>query len=114
MLPQVGQGALAVECRADDADDPGAPGRHRARAQPLRAATPSGPSWPSSAATATSPPAPTPWSTATASGSEGVLASLDGHVVLRHAETGPDPEATGRSVARFLLDDAGGSALLDP
>ena len=36
MLPQVGQGALAVECRADDAADPGAAGRHRARAQPPR------------------------------------------------------------------------------
>ena len=29
MLPQVGQGALAVECRADDEVTPAGPGRHR-------------------------------------------------------------------------------------
>jgi hydroxymethylbilane synthase len=45
---------------------------------------------------------------------EGLLASLDGHVVLRHTEAGPDPGAAGRAVARFLLDDAGGAAILTP
>lgn len=42
----------------------------------------------------------------------GLLASLDGHVVLRHQLAGTDPEATGRQVARYLLDDAGGAGLL--
>ena len=46
---------------------------------------------------------------------EGMLASLDGHTVVRHALEGPSAEADqlGRAVARYLLDDAGGSALLD-
>jgi len=52
----------------------------------------------------------------------GVLASLDGHVVLRHNDTsaGPDtdggsdadPGALGRAVARHLLDHGGGASLL--
>lgn len=53
----------------------------------------------------------------------GVLASLDGHVVLRHTETAAaadadagvaaDPGALGRAVARHLLDHGGGASLLD-
>ena len=43
---------------------------------------------------------------------EALLASLDGHVVLRDEASGPDPAAAGRSVARSLLDAHGGSALL--
>lgn len=45
-------------------------------------------------------------------GLRAMLASLDGHVMLRHGAQGTDPVALGRSVARYLLDDAGGSALL--
>ena len=60
MLPQVGQGALAVECRADDDADAGRAGRHRARAVApggrRRAGLPA-PSW---AAAATCRSAPTP------------------------------------------------------
>jgi hypothetical protein len=41
----------------------------------------------------------------------GLLASPDGHVVLRHRAAGADPEALGRGVARHLLDH-GGAALL--
>ena len=46
---------------------------------------------------------------------EGLLASLDGHVVVRHTSPG-DPAgaaALGAAVARFLLDEAGGASLLD-
>ena len=45
---------------------------------------------------------------------EGLLASMDGHVVLRERRTATRDEAVdaGRAVARYLLDDAGGSALL--
>jgi hydroxymethylbilane synthase len=43
---------------------------------------------------------------------EALLASLDGRVVVRQVETGTDPEALGQAVGRALLDDAGGSALL--
>jgi hydroxymethylbilane synthase len=46
---------------------------------------------------------------------EGMVASLDGHIVLRHrveAERGEEPTSIGRAVARHLLDDAGGAALI--
>ena len=42
---------------------------------------------------------------------EGLLASLDGHAVLRHAVVGADGPALGRAVARHLLA-AGGDVLL--
>ena len=45
---------------------------------------------------------------------EGLLASLDGHVVLRESVAGPaaDAAALGHALARSLLDDHGGAALL--
>ena len=44
----------------------------------------------------------------------GMLASADGHVLLRHAEVGTDGPALGRSVARYLLDRAGGARTSGP
>ncbi len=44
---------------------------------------------------------------------EGLLATGDGRVVIRHRDSDDDAEALGRRVARHLLDEAGGSALLD-
>jgi hydroxymethylbilane synthase len=41
-----------------------------------------------------------------------VLASLDGHVVLRHEASGHEPSALGRRVAAHLRDEAGGAALM--
>ncbi|MFA9566344.1 MAG: hydroxymethylbilane synthase [Acidimicrobiales bacterium] len=43
---------------------------------------------------------------------EAMLASLDGRVLVRHTGTGPDPDALGHTVGRALLEEAGGSALL--
>jgi hypothetical protein len=43
---------------------------------------------------------------------EGLLASLDGRIVLRHRERGTDPVAAGRAVATQLLDGAGGREVL--
>jgi hydroxymethylbilane synthase len=40
-----------------------------------------------------------------------MIASADGRVALRHTVTGTDPEALGREMARYLLDDAGGRDL---
>ena len=37
----------------------------------------------------------------------------DGVVMLRHSSTGPDPEELGRSVAHYLLHDAGGADLAE-
>jgi porphobilinogen deaminase len=42
-----------------------------------------------------------------------LLASLDGRIVLRHTATDRDPAVLGRAVARHLLDEAGGAALLE-
>ena len=53
MLPQVGQGALAVECRADDDDDPRAAAPRSTTPARTPRSTPSARSSPSSAAAAT-------------------------------------------------------------
>ena len=113
MLPQVGQGALAVECRVDDA-----------RTRSLLAHLDHGPSrWTVEAERAflaelggdCDLPA---GAYATLEGDdltiEGLLASMDGHVVLRERRSVPvaDGPAAGRALARHLLDDAGGAALL--
>ena len=110
VLPQVGQGTLAIECRADDVGTRTALAAidHEPSHRTLRAerafldelggdcTLPAG-------------------AYARVDGDgvtiEGMVASLDGSIVLRHTEVG-DPEAAGRAVARFLLDEAGGSAIL--
>lgn len=120
VLPQVGQGALAVECRADDdvtgsaltaIDDPGVRilvECERAFLAELGAGCtlPVG-------AHAVAEPSPTPSERSRGSGAirlSGILASGDGRVVLRHRAFGDDPASLGRSVAQFLLD-SGGRAL---
>jgi hydroxymethylbilane synthase len=42
-----------------------------------------------------------------------LLASLDGRIVLRHDVAGDDAATVGRDAALYLLDKAGGRALLD-
>ena len=42
----------------------------------------------------------------------GMLASLDGRVLIRERRVGTDPDQLGRAVARFLLDERGGRDLL--
>ncbi len=116
MVPQVGQGTLAVECRADDHELIEMLGTidHRRTHRILDAERgylrelggdcdlPAG-------------------AYAVIEGDvdgliriEGLLASLDGHRVLRATRQGTDAEQLGRDLARYLLDDAGGSSLLDP
>jgi len=114
MLPQVAQGALAAECRVDDTrilerlraiDDPVA---HRAvdAERAFLAELGGGCDLPCGAL-------------AQVAGRvgeivlEGVLASLDGHVVLRTRVAGADPADVGATGARDLLDAKGGRALLD-
>jgi hydroxymethylbilane synthase len=116
MLPQVGQGALAVECRgSDDAtrrtlaaiDDPVTRrlvGAERAYLCELGG----GCTLPVGAYATTA--------TVGAIGAielTGMLASGDGLVVLRHTLVGDHAEQLGREVARFLLDNAGGGHLGD-
>jgi hydroxymethylbilane synthase len=118
MLPQVGQGALAVECRADDdvtrsllaaIDDPAA-GPPVAAERAYLAALGGGCTLPVGAHGG--------WveqPEAGAVGPEirltGLLASADGRIVLRHSCSGADPVVVGGEVARYLLDDAGGRDL---
>ena len=112
MLPMVGQGALAVECRADDAatverlagiDDARA---HRAldAERGFLAELGGGCTMPCGA-----------YAVETADGAlcvEVLLAAGDGSRVLRTTRTGTDGPALGRAAARHLLDDLGGADLL--
>jgi hydroxymethylbilane synthase len=112
VVPQVAQGALAVECRADD---------EATRAvvaaiehEPSRRAVDAERAYLAELGGACDLPA---GALAVAGDDGGVellalLATLDGRVVLRHTDEGDDPVVLGRAVARHLLDDAGGSALL--
>ena len=111
MLPQVAQGALAIECRSDDqatidllrtVDHPStrrAVDAERAFLSELGGDCdlPAG-------------------AHAVLVGEQielvGMLASLDGRVLIRERRLGAAPDALGRAVARFLLDDAGGADLL--
>lgn len=111
MLPQVAQGALAVECRTDDAptlerlaaiDDAGV--RRMVEAERGFLAELGGDcTLPAGALAALDGDGVT---------LDALLASLDGHVVLRHSGQGEDPEQLGHRVARELVDDKGGRALL--
>jgi hydroxymethylbilane synthase len=113
MLPQVAQGALAVECLAGDAATAAllAGIEHRES----RIAVDAERAFLAELGGDCDLPA---GAHATLSGDslviEGLLASMDGHVVLRERRTVPvgEADAAGRALARFLLDDAGGASLL--
>jgi hydroxymethylbilane synthase len=114
VVPQVGQGALAVECRADDhatrallaAIDHG-PTRRAVEAERAFLAEVGGSCDLPVGAYATVSAVDNTVSL------EGMIATADGRVVLRHRDSGADPHELGRRVARHLLDGAGGSHLLD-
>ncbi|HEY0400310.1 MAG TPA: hydroxymethylbilane synthase [Acidimicrobiia bacterium] len=113
MLPQVAQGALAVECRAgDDAtagrlaalDHPAARRAVEAERAFLRRLG-GGCDLPCGAL-----------AEARGDGTvaiEVLLATLDGKAVLRVAHQGAEPEAVGSEAARILLDERGGRDLLE-
>lgn len=111
VLPQAGQGSLAVECRADDDRTRGLlaaiddePSHRQLTAERAFLAELGGDCDIPAGAHAEVDGAGVRV--------HGVVASLDGHVVLRHTVTGTDPAAAGRALARHLLDDAGGASLL--
>ena len=116
MLPQVAQGALAVECRADDdltctalaAIDALAVRRVVEAERAFLAELGGGCTMPVGAH---ADPAPAHLGDPGDLVLAGMVAGGDGHVVLRHQATGPDGPALGRAVARYLLDDAGGADL---
>ena len=111
MLPQVAQGALAVECRADDHET-----IDRVRAidhADTRRAVDAERAFLSELGGDCDLPA---GAHAVLVGDEielvGMLASLDGRVLIRERRVDDNPERLGRAVARFLLDEAGGADLL--
>jgi hydroxymethylbilane synthase len=112
MLPQVAQGALAVECRADDTatierlraidqrDVRKGVSAERAFLESLGG----GCDLPCGAYARVSGPNVT---------IDAVLASLDGHALIKTKVRGTNPEAVGRAAATHLLDRDGGRALLE-
>jgi hydroxymethylbilane synthase len=113
MLPQVGQGAVAVCCRPEDSemlsllgtiDDRGARVTLSAERAWL-AATGGGCDLPVGA-----------HATLDAGGTialEAMIASLDGHVLVRQGQSGDDAEVLGTALARSMLSAGGGRALLE-
>ena len=123
VLPQVAQGALAVEVRADDADVAALVARldHPASRRAVDAERAfldelgGDCDLPAGCFARPAPSTDDPAGAGRPDGDlrvEGLLASLDGHALLRHHEVGADGPALGRAVARHLLD-AGGERLLD-
>jgi hydroxymethylbilane synthase len=115
MLPQAGQGAIAVQCRADDErtrtllgaidDDP----THCAvRAERAVLATLGGSCTVPVGALAVANPVIGATPVLRVSG---LMASGDGHTLIRLRRDGEDPETVGAAVARALL--AGGGAALE-
>jgi hydroxymethylbilane synthase len=113
MLPQVGQGALAVECRTDDTDTRCL--LDRIEHTPSRRTVDAERGFLVELGGDCSVPAA---AHATLAGDRlrvrGLVASADGRTLVRHELAGPASSgaALGRSVARQLLDDQGGAALL--
>jgi hydroxymethylbilane synthase len=117
MLPQVGQGALAVECRADDQEvlgllsalDDAAAHAELSAERAFLAALGGGCTLPLGALARR---------LGGADGGddvemEGMLASRDGRIVLRRRRRGSDPGELGRRLADELLDGCGGRSLDD-
>jgi hydroxymethylbilane synthase len=112
MLPQAGQGCIAIQCRAGDAATlqvlstiDHAPSHRALRAERSVLAGLGG--------SCTVPVGA--WAHGTDDASEllvhGLVASGDGRVVVRMARAGRDPEGVGAEVARALLVDGGGSGI---
>jgi hydroxymethylbilane synthase len=113
MLPQVGQGALAAECRTDDAPtadllaaiDHPASHRRLLAERAFLARLGGGCELPVGAL-----------AVETEGGAlllEGMIARSDGHTVLRRRMEGPAPRALGEALADELLDRCGGRALIE-
>jgi hydroxymethylbilane synthase len=115
MLPQVGQGALAVECRRDD--DATRTALAAVEHPDSRRAVDAERAFLAELGGDCDLPAGAYATTGAGDGAglrlEGLLASLDGRIILRHRAEGAEPEKLGRDVALHLLDQAGGRLLLN-
>jgi hydroxymethylbilane synthase len=112
LVPQVGQGALAIECRADDEETLAA--LAAIQHGPSRRAVDTERAWLAEVGGGCDLPVGAHARIA----DDGcirltaMIATPDGRVMLRDSDEGDDPVALGRRLARHLLDDAGGSSLL--
>jgi hydroxymethylbilane synthase len=112
MVPQVGQGALAVECRADDEATLAA--LLSIEDGPSRRAVDAERAWLNEVGGGCDLPVGA-HATVDREGRvtmTAMVATLDGRVMLRDSDEGDDPVEVGRRLARHLLDGAGGSSLL--
>ncbi len=111
MVPQVAQGALMLECRADD--DAAITALSAIDHAPTRRVVDAERAFLSELGGDCDLPA---GAHAVLNGDEvelvGMLSSLDGRVLIRERRAGAEPDALGRAVARFLLDECGGTDLL--
>jgi hydroxymethylbilane synthase len=113
VLPQAGQGAIAVQCRAGDPDTMALLGAidHRSSHRALRAERAVlaglGGSCTVPVGALAEPAGDDPDGALRVSG---LLAGADGRRLIRRTLVGGDPEAVGREVARALVD-AGGRAI---
>ncbi len=115
VLPQVGQGALALRCRTDDAavlaicaaiDD--GPVHRAVDAERAFLARLGGGCDAPVGAFATCPDSDAPVHL------EAFVARDDGHALVRGARQGNDPVLLGQALADYLLDHCGGRALIEP
>ena len=114
LLPQVAQGALAVECRADDATTAALlSGIENSTARlavdaerGFLAELGSGCDLPVAAHARVLDDGSV--------GLTGAISSPEGDTLLLETRQGTDPETVGRALARHLLDERGGAALLGP
>ena len=111
MLPQVAQGALAIECRSDDEET-----RERLSAiehRPSRLAVDAERAFLAELGGGCDLPV---GAYATVDGStialEAMIASLDGHVVMRATASGGIPGALGAQLAEQLLEGSGARSML--
>jgi hydroxymethylbilane synthase len=112
MLPQVGQGALAVQCRVRDEVateaarliDDAASHRCLDAERAFLGELGGGCELPVGALAVVSPDGEVEL--------EGLVASLDGLVLLRRAMSGPDPFQVGRALAAEIRDRCGGAEIL--
>ncbi|MEM9520107.1 MAG: hydroxymethylbilane synthase [Actinomycetota bacterium] len=112
MVPQVAQGALAIECRADDT--PTIEALAAIQHPQTRRVFDAERAFLDELGGDCDLPAGAHGVLAGADEIElvGMLSSLDGRVMIRERRSGADPDALGREVARFLLDERGGTDLL--
>ena len=112
LVPQVGQGALAVECRADDDDTRAA--LSAIEHEPSRRAVDAERAWLAEVGGGCDLPVGA-HATVDDAGHitlTAMLATPDGRMVLRDRAEGDDPIDLGRRLAHHLLEDAGGHTLL--